>query len=68
VVVLFGVRSEAVAWQQQQLGGVFFLVHSEAVARQRQHVVVISFGSVLRLLLGSNNNEVMFSFWYVPRL
>jgi hypothetical protein len=30
--------------------------------------VVISFGSVLRLLLGTNNNEVVFSFWSVPRL
>jgi hypothetical protein len=30
--------------------------------------VVIYFGSVLRLLLGSDNNEVVFSFWFVPRL
>jgi hypothetical protein len=29
---------------------------------------MFSFGSVLRLLLGSNNNEVVFSLWSVPRL
>jgi hypothetical protein len=30
--------------------------------------VVISFGSVPRRLLGSDNNEVAFYFWSVPRL
>jgi hypothetical protein len=41
------------------------------VAMQRplqNNEVVISYGSVLRLLLGSDNNEVVFSFWCVPRL
>jgi hypothetical protein len=36
--------------------------------RQGQDKVVISLGSVLRLLLGSDNNQVVFSFWSVPRL
>jgi hypothetical protein len=30
--------------------------------------MVISFWSVLRLLLDNDNNEVVFSFWFVPRL
>jgi hypothetical protein len=29
---------------------------------------MISLGSVLRLSLGSDDNEVVFSFWSVPRL
>jgi hypothetical protein len=37
-------------------------------SRQGQYKVVISLEAVLRLLIDNDDNEVVFSFWSVPRL
>jgi hypothetical protein len=62
--LFFGVRSEDPLLGN---GGVFFLVRSGAVAWQDNKQVVFSFWSVLRLVLGNDNNDVVF-FWSVLRL
>jgi hypothetical protein len=59
-------KSAAICFQRDPTKGAKYWTSQPEL--QKDEVVMISLGSVLRLLLGSDRNEVAFSFWSIPVL